>query len=305
MSDVVLKVLGVLGIVLLILLGVLTALLIFILFFPVTYKATGKKDAEGLVVKVKLNWLFGILRGYYGYPSPGKFVLRLLWIPLFDSSSPAKAGGTDSGKEPEGQSSAEPEASASQQEGADPSQQGGKSSEAELLEEILDEVLPETEQAKRGIKAFLISKYRKIKYTILKIYDKIKHICENIHFYKELLQDEQTIGLLNHARERLLKILKSIRPRKLKAVFILGTGEPDTTGYLLAVYGILSPMLGNRVSVTPGFTQAVFQGDFYMAGYITVFQLLYHSLRVLLDRRLALLNTRIKQHKNQQNEQAR
>ena len=307
MLDIILEILGVLGIVLLILLGVILVLLVLVLFWPVTYKVTGQKTAEALTVKVKLNWLLGLLRGRFLYPEPGNFVLKILWITLFDSASSKedKADDTEAGTDTEATDTKNASGAGESVQNTEQENEGNKISseeeDEEFLREILDEVLPETEQPKKGIKAFILSKYEKIKYTILKIYDKIKHIFENIIFYKELLQDEQTIGLLKHAKERILKILKNIRPRKLKADIVFGTGSPDTTGYVLAVYGMLSPMLGTKVNITPDFTQAVFYGDFYMAGHITIFQLLYHSLMILFDKRLKLLNTRIKRHRNKQN----
>lgn len=309
MLDMVLRILGVLGIVFLILLCVVLILLALVLFWPVTYKITGQKNTGALNVKVKLNWLLGLIRGRFLYPEPGNFVVKLLGITLFDSET---SKDEEEAKETELGAGAKATATddrTSNAEGTVPSAEtadegkgtSGDNEEEEFLSEIPDQVLPETEPPKKGIKAFVLSKYEKIKYTILKIYDRIKHICENITFYKELLQDEQTKGLLKHAKERILKILKNIRPRKLKADIIFGTGSPDTTGYALAVYGMLSPMLGTKINITPDFTQSIFQGDFYMAGHITIFQLLYHSLRLLFDKRLRILNARIKRHRNKQN----
>ena len=114
-----------------------------------------------------------------------------------------------------------------------------------------------------------------------------------------MLNDEQTKGLIAHAWMRLKKILKNIRPRKLRANITFGASSPDTTGYVLAIYGMLSPILGKHINITSDFTQAIFQGDFYASGHITVFQLLFHSLMVLFDKRLKLLRTRLQRHKNQ------
>ena len=77
----------------------------------------------------------------------------------------------------------------------------------------------------------------------------------------------------------------------------MGTGSPDTTGYAYGIYGMASAWLGNGICVTPDFTQAILEGEIYGAGHITVFKLLWHSLRVVLDKRLQLLIHRIKTHK--------
>lgn len=151
---------------------------------------------------------------------------------------------------------------------------------------------------KKTLREKLFAKYEKIKYTILNIYDKIKHIFENLSFYKKLLQDEETKLLFSHTCRRIGKIWHHIRPRRIEADVTFGTGEPDTTGYAYAVYGMLSPNLGKAVCVTPDFTQAILEGSLHAAGHITVFTLLINLLAVLLDRRLRLFIRRIKAHAN-------
>jgi len=143
--------------------------------------------------------------------------------------------------------------------------------------------------------------FEKIKYTILNIYDKIKKIWENIiriygdiEYYANLLRDEDTKLLFSHAMFRLGRVLKSIRPRKIRADILFGTGSPDTTGYAYGVYGMLSPFLGQKVLVTPDFTRAVLEGEFYAAGHITAFTILWNGLRLLLDRRLRLFIKKLK-----------
>ena len=83
---------------------------------------------------------------------------------------------------------------------------------------------------------------------------------------------------------------------KLKANVIFGTGSPDTTGYTFAIYGMFSPKLGKNVCVTPDFTAQVLEGTFYAKGHITVINVLVNVYALVLDKRLKLLNTRIKKH---------
>lgn len=132
----------------------------------------------------------------------------------------------------------------------------------------------------------ILKKFKKIKYTICSIYDKIKNIWENISYYIELLREEETRMLFSHVVFRLGKILKSIRPRYIRGQILFGTGSPDTTGYAYGVYGMLSPFLGARLLVTPDFTRAVLEGDLDIVGHITVFTILWNGLKVLLDKKL-------------------
>ena len=106
--------------------------------------------------------------------------------------------------------------------------------------------------------------------------------------------EEDTRKLFWHGCLRVGRILKNIRPRRLKADILFGAASPDTTGYLYALYGMIYPYLGEHVLVTPDFTQAVFEGEIEAAGHITIFQVLWNSILFLLDKRLRRLIRRVK-----------
>ncbi len=142
----------------------------------------------------------------------------------------------------------------------------------------------------------------KIKYTFRKICDKIKAVCDkikeiagNIAYYKEILLCEDTKSLVHHAFLRLGKILKSIRPRRLRADIRFGFDSPDITGYVFGIYGMLCAYLGKNVILTPDFEQAVLEGELYAAGHITVFQIVWHLLRLALDKKLWELLSRLRE----------
>lgn len=145
-----------------------------------------------------------------------------------------------------------------------------------------------------GILSRLFAKYEKIKYTIRKIYDRIKDILENISYYRKLLEEEDTRKLFRHMCLRVGRVLKHIRPRRLEADILFGAPSPDTTGYVYALYGMIYPYLGEHIHVTPDFAQAVLEGRIDAAGHITVFQLLWNGILLLLDRRLKLFIRRVK-----------
>lgn len=132
----------------------------------------------------------------------------------------------------------------------------------------------------------ILQKFEKIKYTIHNIYDKIKAIWNNISYYLELLQEEETRQLFSHIRMRTGKMIKSVWPRHIRAEILFGTGSPDTTGYLYGVYCMISPMLKKGVNVTPDFEEAVLEADFDISGHVTVWVLASNACRIALDKRL-------------------
>ena len=81
-----------------------------------------------------------------------------------------------------------------------------------------------------------------------------------------------------------------------KDVFKRVTFEPDTTGYALGIYGMLSPQLGPYVSVTPDFTQAILQGEADVSGHITAFVLTVNALKLFFDKKLHLFLKKLKRN---------
>lgn len=311
MLTILFKILSILGIVLLILLGVAVVVALLILFFPVFYKISGKKNTEELLVSARAGWLFGLLHLTYDYPEPGKLVIKLLFFTLYDSSVEKTEKADDAPAEEEKPSASaksstdEPSQAASKMalpaeaESSQPPR-GTDGGEEKVPEPVEPEMTGKKEKTSAKTTNRLYGFFERIRYTVRMICAKIKNILENIAFYKELWNDPDTQGLLKHAGKRLGHILKRLRPRKLTVTAIVGTGSPDTTGYLYAIYGMLLPKLGKGICITPDFEQAVLEGDFKASGHFTVACVLFHSLRLLMDRRLQELRDKIREYKKTQ-----
>ena len=297
MLTILFKILSILGILLLILLGIALVIILLVLFFPVCYKVSGKKTAEEMLFDAKMKWLFGLVRVTYSYPVPGKLLTKVLFFTVYDSSEKEKksAPGEDTHTAPkkdlteEAQETSRTSVSSDASEPSDTSVTSGQT----LLPSDTDmaKTDPATDTEASGkIAGF----FEKIRYTIRKICDKIKYILENISFYRELWNDPDTKGLLQHVGKRIGHILKRLRPRKLKMNARIGTGSPDTTGYLYGIYGMILPKLGKGVCITPDFEQAILEGDLKASGHFTIACVLFHSARLLLDKRLQQLKLKIR-----------
>ena len=290
MLTILFKILSILGILLLILLGIALVVILLVLFFPVCYKMSGKKNAEEMQFAAKIKWLFGLVRVSYSYPVPGKLLAKVLFFTVYDSSAEKKnsapgeahtapnkdittllSDDTDMAKT---DTATDTEASADAKTSAEENTPG-----------------PQLETSTSGK---LAGFFEKIRYTIRKICDKIKYILKNISFYKELWNDPDTKGLLQHAGKRIGHILKRLRPRKLEVNARVGTGSPDTTGYLYGIYGMILPKLGKGVCITPDFEQAILEGEFKASGHFTIACVLFHSVRLLMDKRLQQLKYKIR-----------
>lgn len=283
-----LKILCILGWCLLFLVLFLAAVILLVLFYPVSYRIEGQKNEECLELKARISWLSGFLRVRYEYPSPGNILIKVLGFTVFDSGKPKKEKNKDdkssSNQTSSGTKQTDTTTQADSASQSDPTPQPGTDSQSESTSRITgDDSSGREETAASGrIRAL----WEKILYTIRQICDKIKKIYESFDYYLVLLQAEDTKQLFSHVMMRVGRILKSIRPRQISGEVHFGTGSPDTTGYGMAVYGMLSPYLGQNLTVTSDFEEKVLEGQLSMKGRIILAVLVYHGLRAILDRRL-------------------
>ncbi len=297
MLHVILQILAIIGIILLCILGFLILLTLLVLFVPIRYRAEGSKDGKDIWLKAKATYLFRLVTVTYEYPKPGSLVARILGFKIVDTAKkPEEEGSGKEKKKKKKKKEAEP-AAAKEQEKAEAAakEQAKTDAEAETEGE------PLKEEAVKKEKLTFRDKIKKILYTIRTFCDKIKHIkdtikgiADNIAYYKKVITQTENKKLYGRVKERIFKVLKSIRPRVLKASLHIGTGSPDTTGYLCALYGMLLPIFGNNVILDADFEETVWEGTFFLKGRITVFTLLRHAAGVLLDKQLRILIKQLK-----------
>lgn len=306
MVSIILKILAVLGIIILVLLGIILFLLLLVLFHPIFYKIRFNKqeNPEALMeAKVRCNYLFGLVRAFYDYPDPGEFQVKVLWFTIYPRE--------DKKNVPK-----------------DNKDEAGSLEELETIEEIetieetgtLEET-PKDDSHKRTRKnqsdntdnhreenhtKDKIPLKEKIRYKIKQIYDKIIKAKENIielyenaEYYKEVLLCEDTKALLSYAFKKIFKILKALKPKKLKCRILFGASSPDVTGYACAIYGMTASCFGKEFLFTPDFEQNIFEANVYASGHISLFTILWNLLMVVKDHRLWELKKKFeKNHKS-------
>lgn len=288
MLSVILTILTVLGRSLLLLLLSAVILLLVVLFLPITYRIRGERQEGKTRLAVKGSWLFGLLGIRYDYPDPGTLRIRILWKTLKRSASGEKSARVskekENGKDTDGQ---EETASSGILE-----KKGAADGTASEVPETETDSAGETVQ--QGIAGRISRKTDAVRKKLMGIRDKIGEISEKLSYYNALLHEDDTVALWQHTKKVLGKVLRSIRPRRIRGQLTFGTGAPDTTGYLFGVYGVFSPAIGPRFQVTPDFTQKILEGQLDLAGHITLFILTWNGLRLFLDRKLHRFLRRMK-----------
>ena len=333
MWSVVLKILSILGIILLCLLALAVAALLLVLFCPVSYRGGGSARAGKYRAWFRFRWLFGLVRGFYAYPDSGSLKVKLLWLTVYDSGGKQeKASPEDklsrqvaeaeereqSGKgEAEVEGRTQPERTAARTEKQATSEQTAIKTEKQAPSE--QTAIKTEKQAPLEQTAIKTGEQVPSEQAAIEAEgqnspnpaasgeawldeakeapaDKLSGLKDKLTFYLEIVRDEENQELVKHGLTRLGKILKSIRPRFLRAEALVGLGEPDLTGYVYGIYWAVKPFLGKkcRMTVTPDFERRILEGEAVLGGRIMAATVLHHAVRVLLDRRLRRLLDKMK-----------
>lgn len=296
MWHVILQILAVIGIVLLVLLALLILTVLAVLFVPIRYRASGEKEADRIEGVVAVSFLYPFLSfKWQRAGNENRWALRLLGIKLKSSPKVDKGKTTEPEKTEKGKV-AEPEKTDKGK--AEETAQAAKLEKA--AEPVKEEKQPatpsvqnaEAEDAARQAeetgtqKTDRVSSEKKARFTISGLCDKMENIRDNVEYYKERLTAEENRLFLKRTKERIFAVLKSIKPKVLTARVVCGTGSPDTTGYVCAVYGMLYPVIEDRISFTADFENKVLDGELSVKGKVRVATLVRHGIKILLDKQL-------------------
>lgn len=294
MISILFTILKILGIFLLIVLGIILALVFLVLFVPVRYRMNAyRKTTEEtpVVAEIKITWLFHILNAAFSYPKAAYVRVRVFCFTVFSTGREHTEKKPRSGKKgTKEQKDTDSSRNFEADQGKQSAQEDGKYTAygkdlmentnreqdkgSEETEQIQDNERPEDEP-KETLADFIKhiwSALKNIKYTITKICDKIKHIIKNIRYYIKIIKSNTFHRAWTVCSVQAVSLLKGILPNKIKGNLLIGTGDPASTGQVLSVYGILYPLLGNHINITPDFEQQVLEGELFIKGKITLFK---------------------------------
>lgn len=301
MISILLTILKILGIILLVILGVVLTVLLLVLFVPVRYRMDAHRDLqeeEPVVASVKATWLLHLISVFFSYPDAAYVRVKALGITVYRSDKEKKPKKPKEEKQSE-KHKKEEEPSAEndiQQIEETPELQEEQAEEffeaakEEISENIQNAGYAETAEEKEEpptLQKFfrkLWEKVKNIEYTIRQICDKIKHIVKNIRYYLKVIQSDTFKNAFSLCSGELFSLLKSIRPRKVKGSLTIGTGDPASTGQVLGIYGMLYPILGNNIMITPDFDRQIVEGELLVKGRITLFKALKMALVIFFNR---------------------
>ena len=293
MLHILLLVLKIIGIIIAVILGILVLLILIILLVPVRYQGETAADGtwKGISAKIKVHWFFHLIAFSAEYKDEAFFCrLRIAWKKMGtdseDGQEPVAGEKTEIRQEPAVEEQAEykekEEVSADEAGTEDRLEKEEKTDTKteENVERLLQK--PEKNEKESQIPPadeetpFLFEKiagrlrafFQKIKYTFQRLCGKIKTLSEKKEKVKGFLTDEVHRRAFQKTKTELSRLMRRIRPKKLKGTVHYGFEDPYHTGQVLAALGVAYPWLGEAVSVYPDFEKRILQGDLYVKGTV-------------------------------------
>lgn len=324
MIQVLLLILKIIEIVLASILGLVLFVVLVVLFVPIRYRARVIYNPERLEVTGRVSFLFSLLRVTVRYLEKLTYQGRLFGFVFLDSEK-KKEKKTKSKKKPkkkkeqskkeeiepqeevqllEEEEQQKPVEETLLEETQEPIEPLVEEIEEPTLEELLDQMEQEETQTpikeKIGFFEKLRLKIEQIRDTIDTVIGKIKKIWHQKEEVQRILDKSETKRAISFAWEKIVKILRHILPRKLKGYLIFGSGDPATTGKVLAVLSIVYAKTGPLLDITPNFAEKQLECDLEIEGKIQIIVLVVIAVQIILNKEIRQLMKDMKNLKNVQ-----
>lgn len=309
--GVVLLILKIIGIILLSVIGLILLLSLLLLFWPFSYRIKAHKDEQNFNAAVRILWLLGLLTATVTYDGEAKLKVRVLGIPVYKLQIwPTEEKETQTSQAAESEETSEEDKSTADEETSeyfDDSYEDSEMLSEEDIDREIEERLADTEEEDafdklplgKKIKAFiekikeLILKLREkcynIKDSIKQQIDKIKKKYKEIKYYYKLLQHPSIKPALSKLWSVAKKMLKHVRPRRLKAVIEYGSGDPASTMKVYGYYCMIYPFYGKKIKFTPDMENKVLNLDASLSGRVQFFRLMWLGWTLFADRNIRRL----------------
>lgn len=301
MLAVFLSVLKVVGIVLLVLLLIAVLLVLLVLFVPVRYRIKGNYpksifeegqgfDKDKAYLSVNFSWLLHVLSGKFLYPKRPEFVIRIFGIKFFPRKEKPEKIKEKKNKDKENKNEEKiifKENFVNKKENFnDENTSLGEHIENNVSEFYQEDNEITEENIEDDDKDTFFDKLKIVAETALELIKKPKHVfkknrytisrvCDKIRMIKNTLENDIFKRAYSLVKEKLARLLKMILPDKSSIELYLGMGDPATEAELMSVYGILYPVLYDKLKFTPDFENRALGADLDLKGHITVFTVIY------------------------------
>lgn len=296
MLHILLLILKIIGIIIAAILGILVLLICIVLFMPFKYRLKGTCDGtlDGLKADITGTWFFHLIKFTASYERKEfKWKLCIFWKQITEEvqDTPAQEKYSDDVSDLKGDVVSHDEAKEKILEEPEeavescaeklPGIEKKDEEESGLFQRTEkkrkkapeDSAEEETANHKKNRKsAGFIEKCRqalqKIKCTIQRFCDKIKTLSDKKEKLTEFISDEIHKTAFLKGKKEALRLLRRLRPGKVRARVHYGFEDPCLTGQVLAGLSVLYPFIGEQTEIVPDFEHKILEGDLLIKGKI-------------------------------------
>ncbi|MBR5794264.1 MAG: hypothetical protein IKY28_06350, partial [Anaerotignum sp.] len=256
-----------LGIILLALLVLILLIVLVVMLSPIRYQLAGEKKEE-IGGTFGVSWLFGAVKadGSYTPQEQLKLKVKVLWFTLMGGEEKPEKKKKPKKKKTPKKETVKPDLQTAEKKEA-PKQEPPKAEEkpaekAKVQPQRMEQKQPKTV---RRVQLSEIEEKPPTEDTEIILLDEEEEFFTGEEkeekkkippIVKEIWSIEDKKGIFKALGKMLKKLMKGILPGDFFLKGTIGTGDPTTTGYVLALAGILTAKFGNDIQVKGEFTKA-------------------------------------------------
>lgn len=293
-----LLILKIIGIILLSIISLLLIIIALILFVPIRYRIIANKfEDSDFYAEIKLTWLLHFINILIKYTDDLYYRVRVILIPIKKSDNLKKHKNNSKKNEPYSDDTKSVD-------------EGGNISDESANEDISDNEISKNKEEivstsdldendddnikfdeNKGIIykiRFVLTKFFEflfnIKEKLNEAYNTVVNIVKDIDYYINALKDERNKKVISLCLSQASSIINNIKPKVFNGNLTIGIDEPYTMGQILLIYGILFPIIHDKITINPVYDKEVIEGDLYIKGRISVFVLIRAAIKIYFNR---------------------
>ena len=293
MKFILLGILKWLGIILLALLILILLIVLVVMLSPIRYRLQGEKKEE-LCGTFGVSWLFGAVKVDGGYTPAEqlKFKVKVLWFTLMGGEEKPKKEKKPKKKKAPKKEELKPDIQAAEKKEEPKAEPKKEEAKPKVKQQRMEQKQPKTV---RRVKLSEIEEKPPTEDTEIVLLDEDETFFTGKEaeekkgkipsVVKEIWSIEDKKGIFRAMGKLLKRLMKGILPGDIFVKATVGTGDPTTTGYVLALAGMLTAKFGNDIQIKGDFTKATAEDvEVAVKGRIVLGKLVWAVLAFVLTK---------------------
>ena len=311
MMHILLIILKIIGIALLTVVGLLFLTLLLTLFCPVVYRGRFARAAGSMTGSLSVSWLFRLVwvTVFYDNGEHG-FRIKLFGIPLNrgkkeNRKSAAAIQKAEKKKDPPDKAKvSEIPGTTKKDEKPEATEKSEAGSETEENVDTAGKKPFFLVAIWRGVVSFfrmlinlpvkIIELPVKILRAVQSFFQKITAALQKMNRFRELLFSEEFTGAFRLARGSAGKLIRHVRPRKIRGYLKFGFDDPCYTGLCLGAVSVIYPWYCRTLKIEPDFRHKELEADLYLRGRVFGVYALYIFIKIYFDKNVKYMINRFR-----------